>query len=315
MIRLFCWYCSLGSLRIRSDSINFAFISSASTGFTSTRSTSESAIDHAVPRPACSVTIAKVVFLFLVTLPSISNGELQKMSPEAAVEAAGEGLRREASFPWYDAEKDDLRPLTLREKAAPADAKEWEARRKKKKTAKQNWNFNWNFLEGLSLFMQIAAYGFLIALLLLAIYFVMKSTAIQEMFVGSNSKEEEDVFTDEQRVENLPFEVRRPRANLLAEARRLYELGKFGEALVYLFSYQLLQLDKNHWIRLRKGKTNRQYLQEIRHRQELRGILQTTMIPFEDFFFGHYQIERERFESCWGRLDEFHQLGKAEGAS
>ncbi len=32
------------------------------------------------------------------------------------------------------------------------------------------------------------------------------------------------------------------------------------------------------------------------------------MLAFEDVFFGHYQLTRERFEACWHRLDEFHQL-------
>jgi len=218
-----------------------------------------------------------------------------------------------ASFPWYDAEKDSLRTLTLEEKQAPAEARDWTAAKKKAK-AKRNWNWNWNFLEGFSTFMQLAVYGFLALLFLVALYFALTSEVIQSLFQPSQSEEEEEVRTDEQRMENLPFEVRRPRGDLLTEARSLYEAGKYGEAMVYLFSYQLFQLDKNRWIRLAKGKTNRQYLWEIRGRGDLRGILQNSMIPFEDYFFGHYAIGRERFESCWARLDEFHQLITAEGA-
>lgn len=259
-----------------------------------------------------------LTFTAVLAFPSPSHAELEQLNGEAAVEAAAEGLRREASFPWYDAEKDELRPLQLREKAKPKEAKEWAAQPPKRKTPRRrwNWNGNWNFLSGLSLFMQVAVYGFLIALVLLAIYFLVNSEAVQGFFRSTEPEDEgEDTVTDEQRMENLPFDVRRPRSDLLSEAKRMYDLGRYGDAIVYLFSYQLLQLDKNQWIRLAKGKTNRQYLNEVRRRRDLRGILAKTMVPFEDFFFGHYQIERERFESCWDQMDEFHRLVKAEAAS
>ena len=50
------------------------------------------------------------------------------------------------------------------------------------------------------------------------------------------------------------------KAGLLEEARRSYEEGDYNTAIVYLYSYQLVKLDQNQWIRLAKGKTNRQYL-------------------------------------------------------
>jgi hypothetical protein len=36
-------------------------------------------------------------------------------------------------------------------------------------------------------------------------------------------------------------------------------------------------------------------------------MLDRTMVAFEDVFFGRHPLERQRFESCWGRLDEFHR--------
>ena len=49
----------------------------------------------------------------------------------------------------------------------------------------------------------------------------------------------------------------RPKGTLLEEARRSYEQGDYNTAIVYLYSYQLVKLDQNQWIRLAKGKTNR----------------------------------------------------------
>jgi hypothetical protein len=112
---------------------------------------------------------------------------------------------------------------------------------------------------------------------------------------------------DVDRVEALPFQLRGAKGDFLAEARRLYEAGHYSDAIVYLFSYELVQLDKHHLIRLAKGKTNRQYLREVRQRPTVRAILELTMIAFEDAFFGRKVLSRERFEECWQRLDEFQQ--------
>jgi len=116
-----------------------------------------------------------------------------------------------------------------------------------------------------------------------------------------------DTSSDVDRVEDLPFQVRKPSGDFLSEAQRLYEAGKYSEAIIYLFSYQLVALDKRHVIHLAKGKTNRQYLRETRSRETIKLLLQRTMISFEDVFFGHHELSRERFEESWQKLDEFHQ--------
>ena len=66
------------------------------------------------------------------------------------------------------------------------------------------------------------------------------------------------------------------------------------------------------FIRLTKGKTNRQYLREVGARISLRQLVEQTMIAFEDAFFGRHPLDQTRFESCWFRLGEFDKLN-AEG--
>ena len=75
-----------------------------------------------------------------------------------------------------------------------------------------------------------------------------------------------------------------------------------------MFNYQLVQLDKHQWIRLTRGKTNRQYLGETRVQPSLFGLMENTMLAFEDVFFGNYELSQERFEACWNRLDDFHKI-------
>jgi hypothetical protein len=113
---------------------------------------------------------------------------------------------------------------------------------------------------------------------------------------------------DAARIESLPFPVAAGRLDLLAEARRHYQAGNYGAAIVYLFSFQLVELDKQQIIRLAKGKTNRQYLREVGPRAALRRLVEQTMVTFEDVFFGNRMLFRGRFESCWARLEEFETL-------
>ncbi len=96
--------------------------------------------------------------------------------------------------------------------------------------------------------------------------------------------------------------------NLLGQAREHYLAGNFNEAIIYLFSYELVELDRRSLIRLSAGKTNRQYLRELGGRGTLAGLLQQSMVAFEDVYFGDRRLGRERFENCWQRLPEFEAL-------
>ena len=119
--------------------------------------------------------------------------------------------------------------------------------------------------------------------------------------------------TDVGRIEKLSFQVQRPSHDLLSEARASYAAGNYAKAIVYLFSYQLVHLDRNHLVRLAKGKTNRQYLREVRAQADIVRIVGETMTVFEDVLFGRHTIDRRQFEACWNRLDEFHQCVQKAG--
>ena len=95
-----------------------------------------------------------------------------------------------------------------------------------------------------------------------------------------------DQADDAARIEALPFRLRSGALDLLGEARRLYAAGNYGEAVIYLFSHELVELDRARMVRLAKGKTNRQYLRELALRPELSQLFEQTMVAFEDVFFG-----------------------------
>lgn len=116
----------------------------------------------------------------------------------------------------------------------------------------------------------------------------------------------DDERTHAQRLEALPFQIKAA-DNLLEVARRLAAKEQYKDALIYLFSYQLVELDRKHFIRLTKGKTNRQYLREL-EQAKLRSLMEHATVAFEDAFFGHYEISQARFQESWSRVEEFHRL-------
>ena len=222
-------------------------------------------------------------------------------------EAARQALN-DQSYPWYDASADELESIHVVPAAAPPEAQDWKLNLPKWDPNAPNWNWNWRF--DFWELVQWVITGLLIGVLVAALVYFIR-TVIRDgglSWMTGRAANNEAIARESEQIENLPFPVEAPKADLLAEARYHYEQGDFGKAIVYLFSYQLVHLDRHHLIRLAKGKTNRQYLRELGHRQGTVGsLLQQTMISFEEVFFGNHPLDRRRFEACWQRLDEFHQ--------
>lgn len=218
---------------------------------------------------------------------------------QEAQESGARALRESARFPWYDAAQDGVRPIELRPHQAPRRSNEWES--KSSGTSSFDWTTFWNVI-------QVLIWIFLAILMVVLLFYFFKTFRARLLGVKPQQRDQSDLQRAADRIESLPFPVNCPRGDLLAEARRLYQNGEYQEAIVYLFSYQLIKLDEFHFIRLSKGKTNRQYLVELGGRDQVRKMVSRTMLAFEDVFFGHYSLSKERFESCWEQLDEFHEM-------
>lgn len=228
------------------------------------------------------------------------------------IESAKGSLSRGLNPPWYDEDRDGLRRMDVQPRPAPSRDQfegEWDIE-------PPDWQFDWlpdlSWLSGMNLGrgMQIILW-ILLGVLLLAVVAILvwAFLVFESRFHGSLFAHtvEEDNVSDAERIEALPFQVRKPNVDLLAEAQQHYEAGEYGEAVIYLFSYQLVRLDRSQVIRISKGKTNRQYLREMQRGSYFRLLLEQTMIAFENVFFGHHPLGKEQFEACWNQLDEFHQ--------
>lgn len=242
---------------------------------------------------------ALVLTAFLAQTPRSSLG--LALDDREAVDAARDGLSRKGQFPWYDAETDEVRPTHVAPLDPPPKIRDWE------------WTPSKNGGSGLGRIADIidVLTWFGLGLLMVVLAALIVRAFLQRARLTSNATRfastRGNVAGDVGRVEKLPFPVKRPQSDLLGEARRHYEAGNFVEAIIYLFSYQLVHLDKHDLVRLAKGKTNRQYLREMKPHRDIVRVVSETMRAFEDVFFGGHDLDREGFEACWNQLGQFHQ--------
>lgn len=190
----------------------------------------------------------------------------------------------------------------------------WDAAPKSNKGLSTSW-FEWfiDIFVGLGSLIRRGAQLIVLTILLLfivALFYIAYRTRGDWSPAGLAESSDEDASEAEtnERLERLPVQLKRPPTNLLEEAKRLMDAGRFNEAIVYLFSHELVQLDRFQFVRLSRGKTNRQYLRELRGHSDLAEILGNTILVFEDAFFGNHHISESRFTACWTQLTQFHQL-------
>jgi hypothetical protein len=238
-------------------------------------------------------------YVLLVVFAALLGQETRvARGDEQAVEAGRQALRGKTDFPWYDAERDAVRRIDV---YPPSDVS----------ARKSKWQLpNRTTPPWVETLVEVIGWIFLGILLGGVLYIVGRALLIiaGNWQTGSGlATEDASRQGDIDRIESLPFQLKTAQTDLLAQARRYYEAGEFGQAIIYFYSYQLVQLDRHRLIRLAKGKTNRQYLREVRAQRDLWDLLSRSMIAFEDVFFGHHALQRDRFESCWRRLDDFHQ--------
>jgi hypothetical protein len=192
------------------------------------------------------------------------------------VEAGRKALSPWQGYPWYDKHADRLVRIKL---ARPREELPSDARTLP--------------IGGL---LQTAAWLMIGALLGSMVYFLVRywlrlGPAAPRRKTGAPQAEA--------RIEALPEALRPASGDLLAAAREHYAAGDYSRAVLYLFAHQLVELDRHQAIRLERGKTNRQYLRELKPQPGLREVFAQSMVAFEDVFFGRQTIERPRCDACW----------------
>ena len=206
-----------------------------------------------------------------------------------SVRQAGQALAHRGEYPWYDPSTDALRPLKVSPPPPPSSS--------------PSWNWSW----ARTLFQWLAWTALVVALAVVAWLLYRAGRSVDAVGPVAATRSE-NAAEERRRVEALSLPVRRKPADFLAEAARCYQAGNYREAIIYFFGHQLLELDRHQFIRMTKGKTNRQYLGEIGRLAALQRLVEQTMVAFEDVFFGNHPLDRQRFESCWSQQERFDAL-------
>lgn len=211
--------------------------------------------------------------------------------PQKAIDAGGQALQPVNRYPWYDPARDGLQRVEVRLPERP--------------------NY-FHVSPAVNFLIYSAALTVLTVAVTAIVLMILRAMGLRKPSIRRGG--EPLALGEALRIDALPYPVARANLSLLDQARHFYQAGNYAAAIIYLFSHQLVQLDRRQIIRLAKGKTNRQYLREVGQAEMLRQLVGQTVVAFEDVFFGHHDIDRQRFEACWSRLPEFESF-LAEGPS
>lgn len=226
------------------------------------------------------------------------SGEIAEAVP------AGRQALRDGNFPWYDPQQDSVRPVSVMPQEDDFRGRHSQWDRQKPPPKATTANRPTAFSETMQVLMWVLATVLLAALIALLVWGFLKTG--DERSRASHS-EGEPAAARIDRIEELPVPIDARQGDLLEQARALFAQGNMREAIIALYSYQLIQLDNAHLIHLERGKTNRQYLREVRRHSQLRTLLERTMVAFEDAFFGNHSLEPSRVAESLDRIDEFQQ--------
>jgi hypothetical protein len=198
------------------------------------------------------------MFLLFALLAEASARAFAADSPRLdeanAVEQGREALASSGKYPWYNRREDTVRQLnTVPRQSADHRGEKWLGKAKSgaaaapaRRASVFGSALQWIGLTALVLLLGLLA--FLVATAFLKEE-VSDTLAVRRVVESRH---------DADRVEALPFHLRAATGDFLAEARRLYEAGNYADAIIYLFSYTLVEIDRQPVIRRAQGKTNRQ---------------------------------------------------------
>ncbi len=112
----------------------------------------------------------------------------------------------------------------------------------------------------------------------------------------------------ERRLEALAPEAREQVDDLGTAAENALAAGDLRLALVYFFSWLIVESDKRGLLRARRGKTNREYWLELAGNPGVRTIYKATMDAFERVYFGGQTISRAEFDDVWRLREPFREI-------
>ena len=250
--------------------------------------------------------LAYVVYLTRLTLCfAITIAPSTALAFDSATEDALGGHE----YPWYDADSHSVKPLEIPGGQESVSKERNTVPIGKPKSKTQTTPTTAPTGAGAGGGTGGGAAGSMSGLILAGIVLVVLVALVMTFLYIESNKSEQTVKqgrSRQQSIEQLPFDLDSSESNFQTAAETAYQNGDLRKAIIYLYSHVLVTLDQNGMIRLRKGKTNRQYLNEARRQQGIADYFRQVMIPFESVFFGDHDMDADQFQQCWSGLKQFH---------
>lgn len=226
--------------------------------------------------------------LILCVFPSGVHAQ-DRSAEQRAVQRIGKSLGKKSGrqYPWYSPSRDESQFVPF-------------PKERKQRPPEKDWNFG--DLSFMAFVLYILGGVFLVLILWLVIWFLMKRFSDLHGLTFEGQKEKRE---HKRRLETLPPEARGEVGNLLGAAEKAFENGDYRTAIILYFSFQIWELDKFGFIRLHPGKTNHEYLGELGRFGELRVLYEQTMLLFEKTYFGERSLSRDELEPIWSNRTYF----------
>ncbi|MBQ8285811.1 MAG: DUF4129 domain-containing protein, partial [Thermoguttaceae bacterium] len=122
---------------------------------------------------------------------------------------------------------------------------------------------------------------------------------------GGKDKSKKARQDRERRLEAIAPEARERVDDLGTAAENALAAGDLRLALVYFFSWLIVEADKRGLLRAQRGKTNREYWLELAVNPGVRTIYKATMDEFERVYFGGQAISQAEFDDVWRLREPF----------
>lgn len=235
-----------------------------------------------------------VAFFYAAWLLTSHQSLGEEVAPSTSMEAARRELKSKADFNWYDRERDSLRPIRI----VPRRTSNWFDDWSRPAPAPAPLTIDPSWAAWMENVIWILSRVVLVLLIIALLYFAWRYREQIGVSFADLRRRRTRPSSRAARIEALPAMVASGPLDLLEQAALFASRGEYHLAVVYLFSHQLLQLDRQHRIRLVKGKTNGQYLRELKAFPQLSEYLKTTMLAFEEAYFGGRRLSERRYQNC-----------------
>jgi hypothetical protein len=222
---------------------------------------------------------------------------------------------QDGNYPWYDRNTDKLIPVWPRDSGWQRSLGESLERALKSADMQVNRMleaikgfFRWLKLDRLpgsrltgEAFMSIVLFAALFALLALLFWIGLRG-----QFFSLDRPEASSDSGGIARLADLPEDVWRGITDPWSEAIKRRAAGDLAGAVVFLFAYQLLSLNRVGLIRLVPGRTGRQYVETVRD-PLLQAPAAATLGLFEEVYYGHREPRSDALDGVWTQAEAFRE--------